>query len=39
VNEAIYLSKGLGETEVKFEHVLAGQRKITQGLISVVNDI
>jgi ATP-dependent 26S proteasome regulatory subunit len=39
VNEAIYLSKGLGETEVTNEHLIAAQNKISQGLITVMNQL
>ena len=39
VNESIYLAKSLGEEEVNFEHLKSGQRKITQGLITVSNQL
>jgi ATP-dependent Zn protease len=39
VNEAIYLAKGLGEQSITNEHLLASQRKISQGLINVQNQM
>ena len=39
VNEAIYLAKGLGEADLKYEHIQASQRKIQQNLIRVMNDV
>lgn len=38
VNEAIYLAKGIGETELTYDHVKTAQRKIQQNLIKVMND-
>lgn len=39
VNEAIYLSKGLGEEIVTYENLKAAQHKISKGLFTVMNEL